>query len=158
MIPILPRITEKLGIRVHWRRLFRTYDYTQYDTHTVQVRNTYVCNTTQPLTPPTTNRSYDQNFLKTISNQTTITTSGKYHFELHVYIFRWRIPVVILWQQGDLSESLSTFWSVYIPPNFVFSAYDQVFWTCPVRARGESVLEYQCIQSYNSRILTNLKH
>jgi hypothetical protein len=105
----------------------------------------YIYTATPRLTtiPRTTNRSYDQNFLKKMSIQTTIKIPLKSHLELH---FEFRAQsvdyhnadsvLIILQQEDYLLESLSACWSVCSPPHFVFSTDDQVFRTYSVRKSG----------------------
>jgi hypothetical protein len=91
--------------------------------------------------PLVINWGYDQNFLR------------KFHFKLlknviknfvsnYISLFRWRNCFYYFATARLLIESSLTYWKVCIPPYFLFSTYDEVFRTYPIRNSGSTCMMY----------------
>jgi hypothetical protein len=74
----------------------------------------------------TTNRSYDQNFLKKILIKSTINII-KLLFQLHFHISSKILFLLFCNRKTTYKNRPRTCWRVYIPPHFIISTYDQVF-------------------------------
>lgn len=121
------KLRQQITIKYH--SIFqRTVDLIVYSLYFIKYIHSPTCDHTtydeQKLRPEFRCVNFDSNYYKV--------SLKLYYFKLHCELYAQRIDYhnVHYWDNEKLLfASHSTCWSVYIPPQFVFSSYDQVFRT-----------------------------